>query len=268
MSKITFITDTFNRPDSLKMMLLSLLSQQFKNWELIIINDSPNCDYSTFLEYINNLNDKRIKYYENNKNYGVNYSRNRGIDETDEETDYINFLDDDDILLPNSLQEQIDLLNDNKNWLMTLSVNKHNNSKFDHIKKSLGNKYYNYLKDYLVKRKIKGDYNQILNFKIIKNKKIRFSKKVKQAEEWVFSIRASRYMSPYVVNINTLQKEYREDGLTHLVNENKSFKNRLVDYINTIKACTEIFWEGFYPLEKIYILIKLIRGFQKLFFKY
>lgn len=265
--KISIITPTYTRPKNLLRAVKSVLAQDFENWEMIIINDSPEHDYGEFEDFLKEQNDERIKYFKNDKNYGVNYARNRGIDLVADDTDYLNFLDDDDILLENSLSAQVEILAKDKKWLLTLSQSKNKEVSFENIRINEGSIYYDYLKDYLIKRKIKGDYNQVLDYKIIKQRKIKFSKKVRQAEEWVFSMRVARYMRPYVANIYTLEKEYLDQGLTSEVNQDKNFQDRFKDFKNVLRACHEVFWEGFYPLEKVYILIKIIRGIQKLLFK-
>lgn len=272
--KISIITPAYKRPKELIRAVESVVSQNYKNWEIIIINDSPDFDFSEFDNYINNLNSvdkEKVKYFINEKNMGGNWSRNFGIDQISDDSDFIFFLDHDDWLTDNSLQSQIDIIKrENCNWLLTLNKSNGSELNIDSIKITKKDKrYYDYLKDYLIRREIRGDYAQMLSSNIIRNKNIRYAKKVKRGqtlEEWIFSMRFSRYSKCFVENIITLEKEYQKDSLTNLEKTNKKFKNRFENFSNTIKACREVFFEGFYPLEKVYIFIKILRAFQKLLF--
>lgn len=261
--KISIITPSYNRPDNLIRAISSVLFQDFENWEMIIVNDSPEYNYKGVEEFIKNKNDKRIRYFKNDQNRGVNYSRNRAIDQISTDSDYTFFLDDDDQLTKDSLSKQIEIIQRTRtNWLLTLSESNAKEVGIDSIKTTKQDKrYYSYLWDYLIRRKMRGDYAQMLKTSIIKNNSIYYSKKVRQAEEWVFSIRYSRHAKCYLENTVTLTKEYEPQGMSKNV-----LKTKFLNLKNAFILSNEIFWEGFYPLEKLYILIKVVRNIQKLIF--
>lgn len=261
--KISIITPSHNRPENLLRAINSVLNQNYNNWELIIINDSPDYNYKIVEDFLEKNKDTRIKYFKNNTNKGVNYSRNFGIDNLAIDSDFVFFLDDDDQLTLDSLSIQLEIVKKvSCDWLLTLSKSNAKEMNIDAIKTTNKDKrYFNYLMDYLIKRKIKGDYAQLLKTSIIKEYKIFFSKKVKQAEEWIFSIRYSRYAKPYVENIITLEKEYMPQGISENI-----LKMKIQNIKNLFILSNEIFWEGLYPLEKFYILIKVLRSIQKLIF--
>ena len=111
--KYSIVTPTYNRPDKLIRCMESALSQNKINnikenfdFELIVVNDSPVYDYSIFDNYLDKLKSEdfenfcKIKYFVNEKNMGVNYSRNYALDYVSKDTlsDYVIFLDDDDWL--------------------------------------------------------------------------------------------------------------------------------------------------------------------------
>lgn len=81
--------------------LESILSQTFSDFELICVDD---CGGDKSLEIIKDFaqNDNRIKVLENEKNSGVAYSRNRGIDEASGK--YLMFIDSDDWIEPQTLE--------------------------------------------------------------------------------------------------------------------------------------------------------------------
>ena len=276
--KISIVTPAYKRPLELIRAVKSVIIQEYKNWEMIIINDSPDFDFSIFTNFLEEEYKKdkdlknKIKYFINDKNRGGNYSRNFGIDNISSDSDFVFFLDHDDWLADTSLKDQIQIVKREKcDWLLTINKSNDKDLNIDSIKIiKEDEKYYNYLNDYLIKRKIRGDYAQLLSSPIIKNNKIYYSKKLtnksNQWEEWIFSMKYSRYSRFYLKNIITLEKEYQTDSLTTIVNTKKDFKNKWLNFKNTCIVINEVLWDGFYPMEKIYLLIKFLRAGQKLLF--
>ncbi len=89
---ISIILTTYNRSNYLEEAINGILSQKYPDYEIVIIDDNSNDD--TF-EVINKYtNDKRIKYYKNEKNLGPGLSRKKGYFLTT--GDYVIFHDDDD----------------------------------------------------------------------------------------------------------------------------------------------------------------------------
>ena len=84
----------------------SILNQSYSDIELILIDDCGNDDSIEMVK--NNFNDDRIKYYYNEKNMGIAYSRNRGIELAKGE--YIALMDDDDIAPLNRLKDEVEYL--------------------------------------------------------------------------------------------------------------------------------------------------------------
>lgn len=90
-----------------KRAIASVLAQTFEDWELIVVDDSPN-DYSErpiIYQYVQELNDSRIRIIQNPENYGGNKSRNIGLCEAKGE--YIAYLDDDDEWAPDKLEREL-----------------------------------------------------------------------------------------------------------------------------------------------------------------
>lgn len=96
---ITIIIPSYKRCEKLKKALSSVKSQTFQNWELIVVDNSSKDGTK---ELINNLNDKRIKFYEINNEGVISKSRNLGIEKSNGE--YLSFLDSDDWWTPNKLE--------------------------------------------------------------------------------------------------------------------------------------------------------------------
>jgi len=79
MSKPMFsiIMATYNRGFIIDKAIKSVLEQDFKNWELIIIDDGSTDNTFEIVKPF--LKDKRIRYIKLPTNKGVNYARNRGL---------------------------------------------------------------------------------------------------------------------------------------------------------------------------------------------
>ena len=106
---ISIIIPCYNAEKTIKRCLESVISQTYKNIEIVIINDgSIDKTDSIIKKYIN---DNRIKYY-NRSNHGIGKTRNFGIKEATGE--YITFLDSDDYLPNDAIDNLYKLAQKNK----------------------------------------------------------------------------------------------------------------------------------------------------------
>lgn len=105
--KFSTVIPCYNAVGTILETILSVLSQRYEKFEVIIIDDAST-DGS--LQIIEHVKDSRLKLVKNRQNSGRSFSRNRGIMEA--VGDRIVFLDSDDLLLPqyfSSLNERIAL---------------------------------------------------------------------------------------------------------------------------------------------------------------
>lgn len=96
MAKVTVLTPVYNTNASfLCQMIESVLQQSFKDFDFLILNDSPdNVEIDGIVKrYL--INDRRIKYFKNKKNSGISVSRNALLNMANGE--YLAILDHDDI---------------------------------------------------------------------------------------------------------------------------------------------------------------------------
>ncbi|MES2762467.1 MAG: glycosyltransferase family A protein [Bacteroidota bacterium] len=100
---ISIITPSYNKRKYIKETIDSVVSQTYVNWELIIIDDGST-DGTLDIILDSKKTDERIKLLINDENRGANYSRNIGIKEA--KGIYIVFLDADDLLMPDCLEER------------------------------------------------------------------------------------------------------------------------------------------------------------------
>jgi len=171
--KISIIIPVFNSEKYIHICLDSVLSQTFKNYECIIINDCSSDNSGKILDEYSRK-DERIKIINNKENKGSSLSRRIGFEMSSGE--FIQFVDSDDWIAPDTLEklynkaisEDCDLLIFNVSY-----IDKDNNIKIikqDHtssekiyiIRKII----YNEIKTYLFNKFIKRELLSIINFPV------------------------------------------------------------------------------------------------------
>lgn len=90
--KISVIMPLYNAEKYVKRTIECVLNQTYKDFELILIDD---CSTDSTMEIVNSIKDERIKIVKNDKNRGISYSRNHGLQVAQGE--YIALMDDDDL---------------------------------------------------------------------------------------------------------------------------------------------------------------------------
>jgi glycosyltransferase involved in cell wall biosynthesis len=138
---ISIILPVFNGQDYLQECINSILEQDFKEFELIIINDGSH-DQSE--QIILNISDSRIKYFVK-INTGLADSLNFGVSKS--KFDYICRIDQDDIMRHDRLTKQLEFLRNNPNKIgvcsYALKINSQNRV-VGHLKPKVSNKWGKY----------------------------------------------------------------------------------------------------------------------------
>lgn len=100
MDKVSVIVPVYNKEKDLKRCLLSIITQTYKNLEIIVIDDgSTDESYKIYTKFANE--DARIKIIRK-KNEGVDCARHEGIKKAS--GDYITFVDSDDYLYDKAIE--------------------------------------------------------------------------------------------------------------------------------------------------------------------
>jgi glycosyltransferase involved in cell wall biosynthesis len=204
----SIVTSTHNRPFLLERMIDSVLKQTYKNWELIIIDDSTDNRTSKLMyRYQNNF---KILYSRNKENIGLPESRNRGLDLAT--GDWIFFLDDDDLFFDNySLQTVADCLTSNKISWAVFNRTDPSGCSFTKLLKPNKNQTYNWIKDFLFGRAIRGDAAHCLKKEMIDGIRYRGSHRA----EWYFWYDLAKKSNFYYFDLNIIQAEYLPDGMSN-----------------------------------------------------
>ncbi len=108
--QITVLMTSYNTGRYIKDAINSILSQTYQDFELIVINDgsTDNTD-----EIVTGIRDDRLRYIRSDKNQGIPFSRNLGLDMA--RGKYIAIMDSDDIAPPYRLQDQYDYMESHPN---------------------------------------------------------------------------------------------------------------------------------------------------------
>jgi len=96
----------------------SLLNQDYKNWEVIILDDASQFDEKAAVKELIK-GDSRFKYFENSENSGVGITKSKLIELS--EGDICCFLDPDDAILPSALQTAYDVFAKQNDVVLTYS---------------------------------------------------------------------------------------------------------------------------------------------------
>lgn len=111
---VSVVIATYRRDAELTRALRSLMTQTYKYFEVVLVDDNADDSWNKkvaeivtdFDEYLN------IKYLVNEKNIGSAMSRNRAIEEATGA--YITFLDDDDMYLSHKIENQLNAMEKEK----------------------------------------------------------------------------------------------------------------------------------------------------------
>ncbi len=104
--KVDIILPNFNSAPFIEKTINSIITQTYKNWKLIIVDDFSNHRTKTILKKFSKH--KKIRIIWLKKNYGAGYCRNLAIRKSN--SPFIAFIDSDDIWKKNKLDKQVSFM--------------------------------------------------------------------------------------------------------------------------------------------------------------
>jgi teichuronic acid biosynthesis glycosyltransferase TuaG len=108
MPKVSIITTTYKHERFITSTIESILSQSFTDWELLIGDDnSPDSTYQIIQEYAKK--DARIQVWKQPKNIGIVGNMNFLLQKVSPESEYITFLEGDDMYTPDNLDTKVEV---------------------------------------------------------------------------------------------------------------------------------------------------------------
>ena len=188
MKKLSIIIPAFNSERYIKKCIYSILNQKYTNVEIIILDDNSNDNTYQICENIKEI-DNRVKIYRNDKNKGVSYSRNLGINYATGE--YITFVDADDYIKEDMYYTMIKKLE--KDNLSLIMCNFHKETQDKDLRKNEKEQEIVFLKKDLINNIFLSDYycgfvwNKIYIASIIKNNNIKFDERIYICEDLLFN---------------------------------------------------------------------------------
>lgn len=102
--KVSVIIPTYNRGNTIKRAIDSVLRQTYDDFEVIVVDDGSTDDTA---QIVNGYEDSRVRYMMTEERHGANHARNIGIQSAMGE--YIAFQDSDDVWRENKLERQMQI---------------------------------------------------------------------------------------------------------------------------------------------------------------
>lgn len=254
---VSIVTPIYNKAGVLSETIESILSQTYKNWELLLVNDaSPDNSSEIAQGYIKK--DKRIKYFEFSQNKGAAEARNHGTNMA--KGDFIAFLDADDLWVERKLEVQLqEMLGRNFDVCFGSYEVIDSNSQPTNIKvNALPILHYKKL----LKANYIGNLTGVYNCK--KLGKI-FTKDLKRRQDWLLWIEALERSNKPAIGISETIAFYRKSKDSLSSNKLKLVKHNFNVYrkglnFNYFKSC---FYLLLFFYEHFFVKQKLIRPVNK-----
>ena len=210
--KVSIILPVYNREDTIRNTIDSVIQQTYKNFELIIIDDGSNDDSQKICsEYVQK--DDRIKLIKK-ENGGPSQARNVGLEMANGK--YLMFIDSDDEYKTNMIERMVTEIEGRASDVVVCNFNNRCNIKQFYnqtLEKGTEILQINYLFNIL--------WNKIYILDIIKRNNIKFFEKIERGEDYRFNIDYFRYINKityiseslyiYNVQLDSLTKKTRND---------------------------------------------------------
>ena len=256
MKKVSIIIPVYNSKTTIEKCLESIISQTYKNIEIIVIDDGST-DGTKELLKVKYLNKDKIFIYEQ-KNQGVSAARNLGIKHSS--GDYIFFIDSDDTIDKNAILNLIK--HSNNKGLISLSncickENKKRMCKYTNCK---------YESDELIKEILKGNilgvvWGYLFDGKIIRD--ISFSIETSYLEDTLFLIeylKRSKVEKIIFIDGDNYYNYYLNlNSITYSNNNILNKCNNFIYSLDEINKITNYKYNGFVESKKISLLEKEMR---------
>ncbi|MTT32159.1 glycosyltransferase [Terrilactibacillus sp. BCM23-1] len=286
---VSVIIPIYNKEKYLNDCIKSVVKQDYKNLELILVNDGSSDNSEEIINWWL-LKDTRIKYIKQ-KNSGVSVARNNGV--TNSNGEYVFFLDADDFLEKDAIQKLVE--HTNKNTIDIVIGNHYEQEKGGYVK---NNKFQNKLfrsdelrllenkLEFFISgsRSLSTVWNKLYKVDFLKRNKIRFQEKI-HAEDRLFNLKCYvndpniKIINKYTYYFNivensrsrTYNNKFYEETIslfhsfyTYLSRINKEYENNDLLQLTLIYDMEKIFYFILsYSNKKKYDLIRTLSLLKK-----
>lgn len=219
-SQISIIIPNYNRAHLIGETLDSIIAQNYKNWECIIVDDGSTDDSENLIKKYQE-NDNRFTFLTrpNSKPKGGNTCRNIGLDTA--KGDYIVFFDSDDLMTPDHLEIKVNgIQNYNCDYIIT-------RTKFFNTDLNYIDSYYKFDKYEItpynyVSQKINWlTYDIMIKSELAKS--IRFNENLQSGQEYNYFSKLVHHScnAKFVDKVITLRRYHENSIRTNLQKDNK-----------------------------------------------
>ncbi len=244
---ISIIMPAYNAEKYIKESMDSVLSQSFKNWELLIINDGSQDNTETIIK---SYDDKRIILV-SQQNDGVSSARNRGLEIA--QGKYITFLDADDTFPKDSLKSRFEYLEVNPDIDLVDGVVEVQDENLDKIIREYKPYYQGELLPELLRLNDKVFLGICYFFKSSLAKDLRFNESITHGEDLLFYIQLSNSCNIKYSYVKEKIYNYRSSNDSAMAN----LKGLELGYIKLLKEIKTL--NGTTSLQWYYLKLKIMK---------
>lgn len=230
---VSVIIPAYKSEKYIEKCLDSVINQTYSNIEIIVVND---CSPDNLEEIVIKYKEKysNIIYLKNEVNMGVGPTRNKGIDKSSGK--YLYFLDSDDYILPNCIEELYNAINEEDSFSCTIIGYKNIDGKITTFSRS---------KEELMLLEYPSVCLRLFNKNIINSANIRFSN-LRIGEDWEFVFKLLMYnnkvsfiekpLFTYVIHSDSSIRTYNKSQIDVL-----KVLDNIIDYAKRINSYDKFF---------------------------
>ena len=212
---ITIIVNCFNGERYLNECLKSILSQSYKNYE-VIFWDNKSTDKSKLIFL--GMKDNRFKYFSDNEHVALYCARNKALEVSSGK--YITFLDVDDIWYPDKLEKQVEVMENKTDIGFCYSGFKFLFEDSKKLKSAYNNRKLKsgYIFTYLIKNYNVGILTLMVNKSIVDKNKIKFDERFSIMGDLDFVLRLSRVSKGIPIKLDLAIYRIHLENLSRKIN--------------------------------------------------
>lgn len=237
--KVSICIPTHNGKDYIRETMISVLSQTYKELEIIICDD---CSTDNTLDIIKSFKDDRIKIIKNEKNLGMVNNWNNCLKYVTGQ--YIQFVFQDDIIEKDNIKRKVESLNKHKDAVMAFSATyvidssgkikyKRNPIKMNCVEDGK----INFRRNFRYKN-LFGEPSNVMYRKNVCDKIGLFNNKLIYTPDWEYSLRASKEGKYVYINENLMKFRVSKTSMTKELM--KKFKTLIDDDNLFIESASKV----------------------------
>lgn len=273
MKKVSVIVPVYNAESRLELCLDSIIAQTYPEIEILLVDDGSK-DKSGEICDRYAKKDRRFKVF-HIENGGVSAARNYALGYA--QGDYVQFLDSDDSLYPETISEKVNAIENQQCEMVVTAYNRESANVNDIISYDISGLHDIENYTYFFSKEEAHSYffgvlwNKLYDAEILRKNNIRFSHKLSFAEDFVFNLEYMQYCKNVFIIQKPLYNYYFVFGTSSLSKNNSVFEQTWEIRRGTLyKYYKEFFktmgwYEKYRNLVESYLFISFSRSIYDLF---